>query len=70
MRRELSAALASLSDPVRSAVQLRIVEELPYAEVARSLRISEPAARARVSRGLAALADLLDPIAVREATAT
>ena len=70
VRRELSAALASLSDPVRSAVQLRIVEELPYAEVARSLRISEPAARARVSRGLAALADLLDPIAVREATAT
>ena len=70
VRRELSAALASLSDPVRSAVQLRIVDELPYAEVARSLRISEPAARARVSRGLAALSDLLDPIAVREATAT
>ena len=37
----------------------------PYADVARSLQISEPAARARVSRGLAALSDF-----VREATAT
>jgi RNA polymerase sigma-70 factor (ECF subfamily) len=70
VRRELAEALASLSEPVRSAVQLRIVDELPYADVARSLRISEPAARARVSRGLAALADYLDPIAIREATAT
>jgi RNA polymerase sigma-70 factor (ECF subfamily) len=70
LRRELSSALAALSDPVREAVRLRIVDELPYADVARSLRISEPAARARVSRGLAALADHLDPIALREATAT
>ena len=60
----------ALSEHVRDAVQLRIVDELPYADVARSLRISEPAARARVSRGLAALADLLDPTAIREATAT
>ena len=51
----------SSRDRVRDAVQLRIVDELPYADVARSLRISEPAARARVSRGLAALADFLDP---------
>jgi RNA polymerase sigma-70 factor (ECF subfamily) len=70
VRRELSMALAKLSDPVRDAVQLRIVDELPYPEVAAELRISEPAARARVSRGLAALADYLDPTAIREATAT
>jgi RNA polymerase sigma-70 factor (ECF subfamily) len=70
LRRELSTALAKLSDPVRDAVQLRIVDELPYETVAAELHISEPAARARVSRGLAALADLLDPIALREATAT
>jgi RNA polymerase sigma factor (sigma-70 family) len=70
IKRELNHALAQLSDPVRDAVQLRIVDELPYADVARSLRISEQAARARVSRGLAALADFLDPIAIREATAT
>jgi RNA polymerase sigma factor (sigma-70 family) len=70
LRRELGAALATLSDSVRDAVQLRIVDELPYETVAAELHISEPAARARVSRGLAALADLLDPLAVREATAT
>jgi RNA polymerase sigma factor (sigma-70 family) len=70
LRRELAAALAKLSDPVRDAVRLRIVDELPYETVARELRISEPAARARVSRGLAALAEHLDPLAIREATAT
>jgi RNA polymerase sigma-70 factor (ECF subfamily) len=64
VRRELGEALATLSDNVRDAIQLRVVDELPYAEVARSLRISEQAARARVSRGLASLADLLDPVVV------
>ena len=70
VRRELGQALAQLSDSVRDAVQLRIVDELPYPAVAAELHISEPAARARVSRGLATLADFLDPIAIREATAT
>ena len=70
VRRELRQALAQLSDSVRDAVQLRIVDELPYPQVAQALHISEPAARARVSRGLQALADFLDPIAIREATAT
>ena len=70
VRRELGQALAQLSDSVRDAVQLRIVDELPYPAVAAELHISEPAARARVSRGLQALADCLDPIAIREATAT
>jgi RNA polymerase sigma factor (sigma-70 family) len=68
MRRELAAALATLSEPVRSAVQLRVVDELPYVDLAARLRISEQAARARVSRGLAALADVLDAHAIREAT--
>ena len=54
VRRDLARRSASLSEPVRDAVQLRIVDELSYADVARSLQISEPAARARVSRGLAA----------------
>jgi len=62
VRRELSEALAGLSENVRDAIRLRVVDELSYAEVARSLRISEQAARARVSRGLAALADLLEPV--------
>jgi RNA polymerase sigma factor (sigma-70 family) len=70
LRRELSVALASLSEPVRCAVRLRVVEELPYEEVARSLSITEQAARARVSRGLSALAAVLDESMIEEATAS
>ncbi len=69
LRVELAAALAELSPAVRGAVQLRVVEELPYAEVARRLNTSEQAARARVSRGLSALAELLDTATIREAVA-
>jgi len=64
VRRDLHEALSNLSDSVRDAIQLRVVDELSYAEVATSLRISEQAARARVSRGLAALAEFLDPMEV------
>ncbi len=60
LRGELATALAQLSEPVRSAVALRVVEELPYGDVAQRLGISEGAARVRVSRGLAALGELLD----------
>jgi RNA polymerase sigma factor (sigma-70 family) len=59
MRVELAAALATLSESVREAVKLRVVEERPYNEIASLLSISEQAARARVSRGLAALADVM-----------
>jgi RNA polymerase sigma-70 factor (ECF subfamily) len=37
------------------AIELRIVRELPYPEVAAELGVSEQTARARVSRGLRAL---------------
>jgi len=67
LRLELAAALAQLSPAVRSAVQLRVVDELPYPDVAQRLGISEQAARARVSRGLAALAGLLDTSTIHEA---
>lgn len=60
----LSAALRmeldGLSPGHRETLWLRIVEELPYGEVARRLAISEPAARARVSRALKALGSALD----------
>jgi RNA polymerase sigma-70 factor (ECF subfamily) len=59
LRVELAAALATLSESVREAVKLRVVEERPYNEIAQTLSISEQAARARVSRGLAALADVM-----------
>ena len=68
LRAELAAALAQLSPAIREAVALRVVEELPYPDVSRRLGISEPAARARVSRGLSALADSLDSPAMQEAT--
>lgn len=61
VRDELRIALAHLSPRVREAVRLRIVDELPYPELASRLGTSEPAARARVSRGLATLARVLDP---------
>lgn len=70
LRVELAAALAQLSPAVRGAVQLRVVDELTYPDVAQRLGISEQAARARVSRGLAALASLLDTSTIHEAVTT
>jgi RNA polymerase sigma-70 factor (ECF subfamily) len=68
LRNELRSALADLSPATRDAVQLRVIDELDYREVADRLGISESAARVRVSRGLASLAELLDPAALQEAT--
>jgi RNA polymerase sigma factor (sigma-70 family) len=60
LRADLAAALSELSPPVREAVRLRVVDELPYPDLAQRLGISEPAARARVSRGLQSLAGALE----------
>jgi RNA polymerase sigma-70 factor, ECF subfamily len=60
LRGALSSELPRLSTPQRRALDLRIVQERSYAEVARDLGISELAARARVSRGLRALGHALD----------
>lgn len=68
VRQDLAAALAELSPATREAVQLRVVEELDYAAVASRLGVTEGAARVRVSRGLAGLADLLDHPAIKEQT--
>ena len=51
-RPELAAELQLLSADQREALQLRVIEEMPYEEVAVRLGISEPTARARVSRAL------------------
>jgi RNA polymerase sigma factor (sigma-70 family) len=67
IRRELARASAALSHETRAAVEMRVVEELPYETVASRLGISEPAARARVSRGLQALGDALDQLQSKEA---
>jgi RNA polymerase sigma factor (sigma-70 family) len=64
-RSAIAAALSELTADQREAVQLRVVEQLPYETVAENLGVSEQTARARVSRALRALADSLDsnPIA-------
>ncbi|HEY6760195.1 MAG TPA: sigma-70 family RNA polymerase sigma factor [Baekduia sp.] len=61
LRSALGAELARLNADQRAALQLRVVEERPYPEVADALGVSEQTARARVSRGLRALARALEP---------
>ena len=51
----LDEALAELSEAERAAIELRVVQGLDYDDVAATLSTSAPAARVRVSRGLAAL---------------
>ena len=60
IRDTVAREFRTLSEDQRHALQLRVVEELPYAVVARRLEVSEPTARARVSRGLRALSGALD----------
>ena len=60
MRDALAAGIAMLSDDAREAIQLRVVDELSYSDLASRLAISEQAARLRVSRGMRVLARVLD----------
>jgi RNA polymerase sigma-70 factor (ECF subfamily) len=60
LRAVVRLELERLSAPQREALQLRVVDELPYTDVADSLGISQQAARARVARGLKTLAAALD----------
>ena len=60
LRSVVASELSKLSRDQKEALRLRIVEDLSYPEVALALRISEPAARARVSRGLRSLAESLE----------
>jgi RNA polymerase sigma-70 factor (ECF subfamily) len=55
----LARAVRALPGDQRAAVELRIVEELSYGEVASRLGCSEPAARQRVARGLRTLKERL-----------
>ncbi|MEA2172168.1 MAG: hypothetical protein QOF76_5468 [Solirubrobacteraceae bacterium] len=59
MRARLSRSLGDLPADQRDALRLRVIEERDYPEVAEALGITEPTARARVSRGLRALRDTL-----------
>ena len=62
----LADAMAALPEDQRRAVELRVIEEYGYGEVAVILEISEQTARARVSRGLRALAHQLREPALLE----
>jgi RNA polymerase sigma factor (sigma-70 family) len=54
-RVDVEVALAALPGVQRDAVRARVVDDRSYEEIAAEQRISTPAARQRVSRGLAAL---------------
>jgi RNA polymerase sigma-70 factor (ECF subfamily) len=56
---ELRDAMAELPDDQRRAVELRVVEDLSYDDLARVLNVNPQTARARVSRGLRRLAQVL-----------
>lgn len=60
LRTAVATALEYVPPDQVEAIKLRVVEELPYPELADRLGVSEQAARARVSRGLRRLAELLD----------
>jgi RNA polymerase sigma-70 factor (ECF subfamily) len=63
IRVALRDALQELSPEQREALDLRVVQDLGYDEIAARLAISEDVVRARVSRGLRALRPLLAPLA-------
>jgi RNA polymerase sigma factor (sigma-70 family) len=55
-RTALAAALTQLPEHEREALELRVIDEMPYDEVAERLDIQPAAARLRVSRALRRLA--------------
>lgn len=57
LRAAMADELARLSDQQRAVLQLRVVEERGYPEIAAALGVSEQTVRARVSRALRALAE-------------
>src|SRR5512132_3940983 len=59
LRAALAEALETLAVDQREALKLRVIDGLPYPEVAAQLQCAETAARQRVSRGLRRLALVL-----------
>jgi RNA polymerase sigma-70 factor (ECF subfamily) len=51
----ISDALNGLPADQRRAVELRVLDDLPYEDIAAALEVSEQVVRARVSRGLRAM---------------
>lgn len=61
LRRRVATELDAMAPEHAEPVRLRVVDELGYDEIATRLSITETTARARVSRGLRALAVRLEP---------
>lgn len=59
---DLESALATLPDAQRIAVEMRVLGDRPYDEVAEALDCTPTAARIRVSRGLARMRTTLQPV--------
>jgi RNA polymerase sigma-70 factor, ECF subfamily len=68
IREALVDALAGLNASQRDAMQLRVVDGLPYPEVAKRLSCSQDNARQRVSRGLRRVALVLQQQGLQPAT--
>lgn len=60
LRSAVARAMGDLPTEQRRALEMRIVDERGYAEVAAELDVTEEVARARVSRGLGALRTMLN----------
>ena len=60
VRRSVASSFDSLPAGQREALELRVLEDRSYEEVASELHCSEQTARARVSRGLRTLSSLLE----------
>ena len=60
LRSTVAEHFERLSTAQQRAVRLRVIDEMPYPEVARQLGVSEDTARSRVSRGLRRLGHSLD----------
>jgi RNA polymerase sigma factor (sigma-70 family) len=66
LRNAVKEALGEISDEHRTALELRVVQERPYPEVARAMGVSEQVARARVSRALKKLKGVVESAAPAE----
>jgi RNA polymerase sigma factor (sigma-70 family) len=60
LRKTVADAFSTLPPEQREALRLRVIDEHPYRDVAASLGVSEETARARVSRALRRIADVID----------
>jgi len=68
LRATVRTALGGLPSDQAYAVSARIVDSRPYSDLAGELNVSEQVVRARVSRGLRAMADTLSDPQLRDLT--